>query len=471
MSITSFAFFAFCLSGFIISQSISKNATKKLFLLAISYYFYMTIDWRFAGILLLLTVVNFVAGQLIFQSNSEKVKKVSLAAAISISLGVLFYFKYLGFLTESFYAMLNAWGIEGKSPFVDVVLPIGISFMTFQSITYPLDLYSKKLDSTCNFTDFSLFMSFFPQLLSGPIVRASFFLPQLSDDAKNNNCDMMEGLTLILKGLIKKIVFADMIAVQLVDPAFSDPSSFSSLFLAFALVAYSFQVYMDLSGYTDIALGIARIFGYRLPVNFNRPYLATSIANFWQRWHITMSSFFRDYLYSAIEKNRIFNVYGNLLIVFVAIGVWHGAGLNFVVYGLIHGSLVGLEHLRKSQREKQGLPPIIYRGGRLITQVALIFAIVVITRLLFRGDDFSTTIDYLTAIHTNIGIDTNFPTQAVVLVFLAALLHFTPVSYRDKLVNQVMSLPAPVYASIFAAAVYGVVMFNQDAAGFIYFQF
>ena len=471
MAITSFSFFFLVIASFFVCQFIDKNTTKKHFLLLVSYYFYMTIDWRFAGILMMLTLVNYGAGHIIKTNTAPHIRKLALSLAIIISLGVLFYFKYLGFLVESFYQFLGQFGLEGRSPFADIILPIGISFMTFQSITYPLDLYSGKLKKQCSIGDFALFMSFFPQLLSGPIVRASFFMPQLEKHHKGSGQELMEGLTLILRGLIKKIVFADMLAVQLVDPAFNDPSSFSSWFLILALVGYSFQVYMDLSGYTDIAIGIGRMFGYRLPVNFNRPYLATSIANFWQRWHITMSSFFRDYLYNAIEKTKFGNTYTNLLIVFVAIGIWHGAGLNFVVYGLIHGSLVSWEHFRKQRRDAKGLPPVIYRGANLAIRVTGIFAIIVLTRLLFRGDDLSACMQYFQAIYNNVGIHSELPSLALGLLALSAILHFSPIRYRDQLMNQMTRARPLIYASGYAFVVYILVAFNQDAAMFIYYQF
>ena len=471
MSITSFSFFFLCVVSFIICQFINKNATKKHFLLVVSYYFYMTIDWRFAGILLVLTLVNYLAGQIIFVSSSQRTRKWVLFVAVLLSLTVLFYFKYLGFLVESFYSFLNGMGLEGRSPFVDIILPIGISFMTFQSITYPLDLYSGKLKKTCSLGDFALFMSFFPQLLSGPIVRASFFMPQLEHNNKGSGQELMEGLTLILRGLIKKVVFADMLAVQLVDPAFAQPESFSSLFLIVALIGYSFQVYMDLSGYTDIAIGIGRMFGYRLPVNFNRPYQATSISNFWQRWHITMSSFFRDYLYNAIEKAKFGNTYTNLLIVFVAIGIWHGAGLNFVVYGLIHGSLVGWEHYRKQQHEAKGGSSVILRGNSLIVRITGIFSIIILTRLLFRGDDLSVCMQYLHAIYTNFTVSSDLPIMAVFLVIISAGLHFSPVKYREQIMAKIIGQQPLVYAGFFTSMMYALIAFNQDVATFIYFQF
>ncbi|WP_448547381.1 MBOAT family O-acyltransferase [Thalassotalea fusca] len=471
MSITSFSFFFLCLFSFFVCQFTNKNSTKKAFLLLISYYFYMTIDWRFAGILLVLTLVNYFAGHVIKTSVNQQVRRFALSLAIIFSLAVLFYFKYLGFLVESLYELLSGFGLEGRSPFVDIILPIGISFMTFQSITYPLDLYSGKLEKKSSFGDFALFMSFFPQLLSGPIVRASFFMPQLEHNHKGSGQELMEGATLILRGLIKKVVFADMLAVQLVDPAFDDPTSFSSVFLIIALIAYSFQVYMDLSGYTDIAIGVARLFGYRLPINFNRPYQATSIANFWQRWHITMSSFFRDYLYDAIEKAKFGNIYTNLLIVFVAIGIWHGAGLNFVVYGLIHGSLVGWEHFRKQQRDKQGLPPIIYRGVALVTRIAGIFTIIILTRLLFRGDGLSACAQYFQAIYQNFTLVSELPIMALVLLMLSAVLHFSPVRYRDQLMQKMTRTQPLIYAGVYTSVVYILVAFNQDVATFIYYQF
>ncbi len=432
----------------------------------------MTIDWRFAGLLLSLTLINFAAGYQVVNGRSNFERRLSVTLAIIGSLGILFYFKYLNFFGGMVNALSQWLGSSSLVPFVDVILPVGISFMTFQAITYPIDLYSGRLKQSCNLSDFSLFMAFFPRLLSGPIVRASYFLPQLQ---KTSPCvtdeQRFDGLTLILRGLIKKVLIADTLGAHLVDPAFADPTQFSPAFLGLAMFGYSFQAYLDLSGYTDMAIGAARMLGYQLPINFNRPYLATSIANFWQRWHITMTSFFRDYLYNTLSSAWKAPVYINLLMVFVAIGLWHGASWNFVVYGCIHGSLVALEHYGRKLRSRAGIVSHVYRGSRLVLRVCVIFCVISLTRILFRGEDLTATMIYFSAMLSSGG---TFPlsTSAILALIAASLLHFTPIRWRDRFMAFASSRPAWMFSVVFVAVVYITIAFSPDHnGGFIYFQF
>lgn len=472
MSNASFSYFIFCFFVLVGCTFLQTNSEKKKSLLLLaSYYFYMTLDWRFSFLLMGLTLVNYSAGQIIASSDKSYIRKLALAVAIIVSIAILFYFKYAGFFVESLHDILRFFGASGESPVVDVILPIGISFMTFQAITYPLDLYARKLEYPSSLKDFALFMSFFPQLLSGPIIRASFFLPQLRHDGQLSGKNMMDGLALVIRGLIKKIMIADILAVQIVDPAFANPTVFSSAFLVIALFAYSFQVYMDLGGYTDIAIGIGKMMGYRLPINFNRPYLATSIANYWQRWHITMSSFFRDYLYEPIRGWKWSNIYFNLLIVFVAIGIWHGAGWNFILYGFIHGGLVGLEHYRTKRRQQRKLPPIVFRGAKLVLRVMQIFTIVTLSRLLFRGDDLAASWAYLQAIANSSTQEMPLSPVAILVLSTAAILHFTPVNWRDRFMAFTAGLPGYVYAPATVLLIYALVALGSGGPEFIYFQF
>jgi alginate O-acetyltransferase complex protein AlgI len=472
MPLTSLSFFIFFFIVFLACLALQKNnEQKKSLLLVISYYFYMTLDWRFSILLLALTLINYFAGMIISNSNKESTRRISVMIAVSLSLLILFYFKYFNFFIESFTELFTFGTSERETPIISVILPIGISFMTFQAITYPLDLYHKKLTHQASLKDFSLFMSFFPQLLSGPIVRASYFMPQLESNSGFNTKNTIEGLALIMRGLIKKILIADILALHIVDPAFAAPGAFSSAFLVIAIVAFSFQVYMDLSGYTDIALGVGRTLGYKLPINFNRPYLATSIANYWQRWHISMSSFFREYLYEAISSWTWCNIYAKLLIVFMAIGLWHGAGWNFILYGLIHGSLVGLEQYQKSRMAEKNRPLKVYRGLNLLVRVLQIFAIVSFTRILFRGEDLQASLNFIDAIMFN--SSTEFPLSFIAGCALssAILLHFTVSDTQEKLTKLLHFLPSFVSGAVIATVIYVLTAIGSDNVGFIYFQF
>jgi D-alanyl-lipoteichoic acid acyltransferase DltB (MBOAT superfamily) len=473
VDITGFGYLVFLvvvLAGHRLLQG--RHAAQKWLLVAASYYFYATVDWRFCGLLLGLTLINYVAGSTVARADSAGLQRRAIAVAVVFSIGLLCYFKYLNFFGTMVNSLTEWLGAGSLVPFVHILLPVGISFMTFQAITYPIDLYYKRLDQPCGLGDFALFIAFFPRLLSGPIVTAAYFLPQLRTEAPLVSREQrFEGLVLIMRGLLKKVVLADTLGATLVEPAFAHPGDFSSPFLWVALFGYSFQVYLDLSGYTDMARGAAYMLGYRLPVNFNRPYMATGIANFWQRWHITMSSFFRNYLYDPLTSAGYASVYLNLVIVFVAIGLWHGAGWNFVVYGLIHGSMVAWGHLAGQLRARRGRSMPVYRGGLLALRIAGVFCTVVLTRILFRSSDLAAAGDFVVALFRS--MQGSFPVSAAGLLALAAAatLHFTPVQWRDRIMAYTATRPAWMHGVAFVITLYMVVAMTRGSGRFIYFQF
>ncbi|MTW03211.1 MBOAT family O-acyltransferase [Pseudoduganella ginsengisoli] len=443
---------------------------QNLWLLAASYYFYMALDWRFAGLLSGLTLINYAAGACVVRYPAKA--RLSVALAVIASILILIYFKYLNFFADVANSIAHVLHLNMAVPYVDVILPVGISFMTFQAITYPIDLAAGRLQKPTTLRNFALFMAFFPRLLSGPIVRAGDFIPQLERPHNEvESADRFSGLVLAGRGLAKKVLLADALGAYLVEPAFSDPATFSSLFLIIALAGYSFQVYLDLSGYTDMALGAARMLGYRLPGNFNRPYLATSIANFWQRWHITMSSFFRDYLYTPLSQAWGAPTAVNLLITFVAIGLWHGAGWKFVLYGLLHGSMVALGHYRTEQRTRLGIPQPILRGSALAMRITFIFSLVALTRLLFRSDSIDVAQTYFYNMLIPHGGEFPLTITATVALALGALLHFTPIRWRDMLMDRIAAAPTWQIGVAVPIAVYFLIVFNHGRVGFIYFQF
>lgn len=473
MDITGFGYLLFFSVVLVLHRTFQgRVGAQKWLLIAASYYFYATIDWRFCGLLVVLTLINFIAGYAVSRAKGAAAARSIITCAVLLSIGLLCYFKYVNFFGEIVNSLTHWLGAGSLVPFVTILLPVGISFMTFQALTYPIDLYHRRLEKPCSATDFILFMAFFPRLLSGPIVTASYFMPQLCASHRGVTRDhRFAGLALIMRGIVKKVVIADTLGVCLVEPAFATPESFSSPFLWLALFGYSFQVYLDLSGYTDMARGAATMLGYQLPVNFNRPYLATSIANFWQRWHITMSAFFRNYLYDPLAKSNFAPTYINLLIVFVAIGLWHGAGWNFVIYGLVHGSLVAFGHLRDEARVRAGETLVVYRGYKLMLRVALIFVVVVLTRLLFRSSDLEIASSYMSGLFRGSG--GSFPVTVAGLAALgaAAALHFTPVSWRDRFMSYANTRPAWVFGVGFAMMLYMVAAMTRGRGGFIYFQF
>jgi len=463
MSFTSLHFYVFLIALVLLLSQVRRNSAKKTILLLASYWFYMSWDWRFGGLLLLMTVVNFYCGRQIYCSNRPR---FWLAMSLIFSLGVLGLFKYCNFFLSNLDTVATALGLASHINLLHIILPVGISFYTFQALSYTIDIYRKQLQPVSSVTDFALFVSFFPQLVAGPIVRASYFLPQLSQYQQADAQAQQEGVMLIVRGLIKKVMLADVLARHLVDPAFASYHTHSSAFLLLALVGYSFQVYLDFSAYTDIARGCARLLGYQLPLNFNRPYLADSISNFWQRWHISMSSFFRDYLYYGLGGSKHGNVYLNLLLTFVAIGLWHGAGWNFLLYGFCHGALVGLERFL---RGRGWLAP--QQGWRWMLAVLRTFALVCLLRVMFRADDLTHTLGYLQAIADNGSVPFQMTVTGAVVLLLSVLLHIVPAERISRWQQRYLTMPQLVQAGGFVVLLYGMIVLGAGEAPVIYFQF
>jgi D-alanyl-lipoteichoic acid acyltransferase DltB (MBOAT superfamily) len=444
---------------------------RKDMLLVASYYFYMAWDWRFASVLVLLTIVNFAVGRQISGAASPLVRRRWLALALAVCLGVLAYFKYAGFFVDELVALARRLGFAADAGTFSIVLPLGISFFTFQSLSYVLDVYRGQAEECTDLRDFALFVAFFPTVQAGPITRSRQLLPQFRELAPPSPIALDQGLALIVRGFVKKVLFADVLAAHLVTPAFSAPGDFSPVFLLIGLYAYTFQIYMDVSAYTDIARGSALMCGFRLPENFDRPYIAATVSNFWQRWHMTMSGFFRDYLYFGLGGSQRGNVYLNLMLTFLAIGVWHGAGWNFVVYGLIHGSVVCLERLRRERRLRLGLEPEPTGGLMWLCWVALTFHIVVFSRVLFRAPDLSSALNYLQHMLSPSSANAPINMLAVGVLVAAALLQwFAPKTGGQSLV-LFMRLPILGQASLLIGVAFLVMALSIGSAPFVYFQF
>ena len=311
-------------------------------LLISSYVFYGWWDYRFLSLIFLSSVVDYFVGLKIHDSNDKKTKKSYLWVSIFFNLGLLGFFKYFNFFIDSWIGLLGAIGFEQKSTWtLNVILPVGISFYTFQTMSYSLDIYYGKLKPTKDFISFASFVSFFPQLVAGPIERASNLLPQILNNREFKYEQGVQGLRLILFGLFKKVVIADSLAPH-VDTIFENYSTLSGGVLVLGLIYFSFQIYCDFSGYSDIAIGTSKIFGLEIMSNFKFPIFSRDIREFWQKFHISMSSWFRDYLYmNVLIRLRHYGIFGLIfatLITYSIIGLWHGANYTFIVYGLIHAS-------------------------------------------------------------------------------------------------------------------------------------
>ncbi|MFY7916536.1 MAG: MBOAT family O-acyltransferase [Rubrivivax sp.] len=473
MSFQSAHFFLFLLSVVALNWLMSSRPFwRKTLLLIASYYFYMAWDWRFAGLLVALTVVNYFAGRGIARaSGNDRVRRLWLAVALTVCLGILAFFKYANFFVHELQQLLTGIGLANDGSTLRVVLPIGISFFTFQSLSYVLDVFRRQEQECRDMLSFAVFVAFFPTVLAGPITRARHLLPQLERCAVPDRLDMDQGLALVVRGMFKKVVFSNVLAAQLVDPAFSAPGNYSSLFLLIALYAYTFQIYMDVSGYTDIARGAAQLCGFKLPDNFDRPYIAATVSNFWQRWHMSMSSFFRDYLYFGLGGTQRGNAYLNLMLTFLAIGVWHGAGWNFVLYGLIHGTVVCIERWRRSRRQRQGLPSTVNHGLGWFVGVLLTFHIVVFSRVLFRAPDLSAAAEFMIQLFTSSSVALPIGPYGMLALVLAAAMHWFFPSVGTRMVVLFAGLPTLLQGLLLVLAFYFLAMLSVGAAPFVYFQF
>lgn len=340
-------FFLFLPVVLVIYHALRHRSHKYRFLLAASWLFYAWLSPQYLWVILLLTVIDYVAALRIEQSDDERVRKRWLTASIVSNLGLLFAFKYTIFVYDNA-AELAAWtGYPLADRTWKILLPLGISFHTFQGISYTVDVYRRQIKAVSSFLDYALFVAFFPQLAAGPIVRAAEFLPQMVAPPRVTAEQVADGIRLFVFGLAKKLLIADHLDALFVSPVFANPAAYGDAIHRWATIAWAVQIYCDFSGYTDMALGCAKWFGFELPPNFRLPYLATSITDFWRRWHLSLSTWLRDYLYFPLGGSRggPVRTYFNLVFIFVLCGLWHGAAWNWLAYGLFNGILISLHRM------------------------------------------------------------------------------------------------------------------------------
>ncbi len=442
-----------------------RERTRDLFLLAASYFFYMSWNWMYAGLILLSTVVDYGVARMLAVEQRDRMRKVILILSLAANLGLLGVFKYFNFFVDTATDVGSLLGLDLAFIHHDLLLPVGISFYTFQTMSYTIDVYRRSIKCEPDFIKFAVFVSFFPQLVAGPIVRAAEFLPQLHRTPLVSSEHFQSGLLLVFRGLIKKIVIADLLASLGVDAVFAAPAEYSSLTLLLALYGYSFQIYNDFSGYSDIAIGAARMMGYDLPMNFNRPYLATNVREFWSRWHISLSTWLRDYLYIPLGGNRGSRraTIRNIMLTMLLGGLWHGAALNFVLWGAWHGLL--LVFSRGQSRTGVVGSPLRTIGARF-----LCFHLIVFSWLLFRVGSLDTLIDYLRGLAKLSGGTPLHPAFFAVLL-LAFAAHFTPKAWLDAQLAWLIKLPVPVQAAGYAGLILAFAGLSLGTPAFIYFQF
>lgn len=372
---------------------------QNVLLLVASYVFYGWWDWRFLGLIAFSTLVDFFVGIRVAEASEKHMKKRWLAISLLVNLGLLAYFKYANFFIESW---VDAWGSIGvtmHASSLQIILPVGISFYTFQTLSYSIDIYRRQLEPTTNFLNFAAFVSFFPQLVAGPIERAKALLPQIENRRTFEYELAASGVQLILWGMFKKVVIADTAALY-VNDIFNNVDEHIGPRLIFGAGCFAFQIYGDFSGYSDIAIGTARLFGIRLMTNFKAPYFSRDIAEFWRRWHISLSTWFRDYLYIPLGGSKVgkWKAVRNTFIIFLVSGFWHGANWTFVAWGFIHALLflpllllgTNRRHMGDSD-EVRWLPSV-----RELAQMSLTFLLVAVAWVFFRAPSIEFALHYLT---------------------------------------------------------------------------
>lgn len=394
MIFNSIAFIVFLPIVFLVYWSLRNKPLmyQNLVLLIASYFFYGWWDWRFLGLIAFSTIVDFIVGRKISRCKTKKAKKYFLLVSLMVNLGLLGFFKYFNFFITSFEEGINALGLSFDTWTLNIILPVGISFYTFQTLSYSIDVYKGEIRHTNDFISFAVFVSFFPQLVAGPIERASYLLPQFLKKREFDYKEAITGISLISYGFFKKLVIADRLAIY-VNNVFEDVDQANTISLLMGILFFSFQIYADFSGYSLIARGISKLFGVDLMINFNRPYLASNIPDFWRRWHISLSTWFKDYLYIPLGGNRvpILRNYINLIIVFLVSGLWHGANWTFVIWGALHGiyQITYLEYRRliNPNRTKNKI--------RHFINIVAVYVLVTFAWVFFRSDSIGGAIDYL----------------------------------------------------------------------------
>lgn len=526
----------FAVAYFLFALVYKKITLRNSYLFLISLFFYYKTSGLFIGILIFSTLVDFFIGRRIHKSENQTKRYVLVTLSVVINLTVLCYFKYAYFFTDSFNMLFHTnfevvnWLAQWGNSFNDqnyftvdkIILPVGISFYTFQTISYSVDIFRRKLVPLKSILDFGFYVSFFPQLVAGPIVRAETFVPQISKPTVITKADFNAGTFMILKGLIKKMIFADFIAMHFLDRVFDAPEMFSGFANVMAMIGYSLQIYGDFSGYTDIAIGLALLMGFKLPINFNSPYKATNAGDFWKRWHISLSTWLRDYLYIPLGGNRkgtiasyiilsvillgvmyasqgmlvVSIVLGSVLLIYILSifndnvknqvntninlmltmligGLWHGASWKFAIWGGLNGlGIVVYKFWRKISPYELNNQWYARWWKILVTLTFITF-----TRIYFRGE----SMDHIARWYRQVAyhMDWHYAWDILVhyqLVFWVMLLgyitHWLPQNKKDKI--EAVYAKSPGFAKVIIASIVGVICyqaFSTDFQPFIYFQF
>ncbi len=468
MVFTSLHFFIFFCVVLLTYWSLKKNNHQNYFLLISSLFFYGYADWKFLSLIIICALIGYLSA--LAMETYKSIKKIFLVCGVSVPFGILFVFKYFNFFIDSIYSITSLIGLPFQKTSLSLVLPIGISFFTFQTVAYVIDVYQGRQKAEKSFTDVLLFISFFPQLVAGPIERPTHLMPQIQNKRVLKQEDVFYGSYLILQGLIKKLVIADNLA-PIVNLLFKY-ENISGGIVVVGIVAFAFQIYGDFSGYTDIARGTARLLGFKIVLNFNHPYISSNPTDFWHRWHISLSTWFRDYLYIPLGGNRKGwkRTYINLMITCILCGLWHGASYNFVLWGIFHGvALVIHKVYNEATSGAEFRKNKIYeKSSKIIT-----FIIVLYGWLLFRITDISDIWVYSISIFTNWKfLDIVFLAFAQIAPFVLLMIIVDYFESKFLAINESNIIVKWSLAPYFAMLFLVLAIFISDSSGdFIYFKF
>jgi len=469
--------FIFLFTGFMYVYFLvyKHHRAKTTFVTLFSLYFYYKSSGIYFLLLILSAIVDYSLANAIFRAESERKRKIILILSLALNLGMLAFFKYTNF----FYSIICDLSAQSFSP-LSIFLPVGISFFTFQSLSYTIDIYRGTLKPVKSFLDYAFFVTFFPQLVAGPIVRAADFIPQIFKPLKVTDAMIGRGVFLIASGVIKKVVIADFISTNFVDRIFDHPTLYSGLENLFGIYGYALQIYCDFSGYSDMAIGIALLMGFHFKINFDSPYQSKNISEFWKRWHISLSSWLKDYLYISLGGNRKGRIrtYINLFITMLLGGLWHGAGFRFVLWGAMHGTALAIHklYLEVFPPQTENYTPV---RQFIITTVSILitFHFVCFCWIFFRASDVVVAAQMIRQIffHFNGQIFFEFIIgyKSVLLMMLIGYsLHFIPKSVELKSENLVTNLPLLLKVAFMILVILLVVQFkSSEIQPFIYFQF
>lgn len=477
MLFNSFTFLVFFVVVFVIYWFPLKDKIQKQnsFLLLASYVFYGWWDWRFLGLIIFSTLLDYIIGNQLSKQQSVKHRKSLLAISIVFNLGVLCYFKYVNFFIENWISAWASFGFESNVTSLNIILPVGISFYTFQTLSYTIDVYRRKIKPTSSLLNFATFVAFFPQLVAGPIERASHLLPQFSVKRTFDYKYAMSGVYLIVWGLFKKIVIADTCATY-VTTIFDNYQTMNTLSLLLGAIYFAFQIYGDFSGYSDIAIGVSRILGFDLKQNFNKPYFSRNIAEFWRRWHISLSTWFRDYLYIPLGGSMVSPILKvrNVFIIFLVSGFWHGANWTFIFWGFLN-ALYFLP-LLLFNRNRKYLDTVSINANKtgVLTLLSIVstFLLATFAWVFFRANTITDAFSYLGRLFTNLEFSLQYLTieryniEALVLLILFIVVEWCSRNFEHPFIGRFSHLI--LFVVIILIITMGV---YSEHANFIYFQF